>query len=145
MLLLFLTGISLIRTLKYPVIGDDETPLQVKVTPVCFIVYVAADSFGYLTETLTFIYKVIDKRGTNDLQKEIIYYFNYSEEPQETVYHGAKARVLLCGQETQSSATAANSSAKKAAALATNNASAILKEGSRICLKGWDFLILEEI
>lgn len=59
MLLLFLTGISLIRTLKYPVIGDDETPLQVKVTPVCFIVYVAADSFGYLTETLTFIYKVI--------------------------------------------------------------------------------------
>ena len=61
--MLFLAGISLIRTLKYPVIGDDETPLQVKVTPVCFIIYVAADSFGYLTETLTFIYKVIGNVG----------------------------------------------------------------------------------
>lgn len=91
------------------------------------------------------VWPLVIKRGTNDLQKEIIYYFNYSEEPQETVYHGADARVLLCGQKAQSSATAANSSAKKAAALATSDASAILKEGSRICLQGWDFLILEEI
>lgn len=76
------------------------------------------------------VWPLVIKRGTNDLQKEITYYFNYSEEPQETVYHGADARVLLAGQETQASA---------------NDASVILKEGSRICLQGWDFLILEEL
>ena len=40
-------------------IGDDKTPLQVKVTPVGFIVYVASYPVWYLTQTLTFIYEVI--------------------------------------------------------------------------------------
>ena len=40
-------------------IGDDKTPLYIKVTPVCFIVYVITDSVWYLTQTLTFIYEVI--------------------------------------------------------------------------------------
>lgn len=66
------------------------------------------------------VWPVIVKRGTNGLQKEITYYFNYSDEPQETVYHGKDARVLLSGHET-------------------------VKEGSRIFLQRWDFLILEEM
>ena len=66
------------------------------------------------------VWPVIVKRGTNGLQKEITYYFNYSDEPQETVYHGKDARMLLSGHET-------------------------VKEGSRIFLQRWDFLILEEM
>lgn len=69
------------------------------------------------------VWPLVIKRGTNDLQKEIIYYFNYSEEPQETVYHGADARVLLAG----------------------NEAPATVKDGDRLTLSCWDFLILEEI
>lgn len=69
------------------------------------------------------VWPLVIKRGTNDLQKEITYYFNYSEEPQETVYHGVDARVLLAG----------------------NEAPATVKDGDRLTLSCWDFLILEEV
>ena len=76
------------------------------------------------------------KRGINDLQKEITYYFNYSEEPQETVYHGAEARVLLAGQDSPHGGNSA----------APNEIpTALVKEGDRLSLSRWDFLILEEV
>lgn len=44
-------------------------------------------------------YPVIIKRGINDLGKEIIYYFNYSDDIQTVTYHGRDA-VLLMQQNT---------------------------------------------
>lgn len=82
------------------------------------------------------VYPLIVKRGINDLQKEITYYFNYSEEPQETVYHGAEARVLLAGQDSPHGGNSA----------APNEIpTALVKEGDRLSLSRWDFLILEEV
>lgn len=75
------------------------------------------------------VWPLIVKRGTNDLQKEITYYFNYSEEEQATIYHGANARVLLSGQGTGFS----------------QGTNSVITEGSRISLSCWDFLILEEL
>lgn len=71
------------------------------------------------------VYPLIIRRGTNGLQKEVIYYFNYSEATMETVYHGPDARVLLTGRGTVPSAS--------------------VKDGDKLTLHGWDFLILEEI
>lgn len=71
------------------------------------------------------VYPLVVRRGTNGLQKEIIYYFNYSETTMETVYHGPDARVLLAGQETVPSVS--------------------VKDRDKLTLHGWDFLILEEI
>lgn len=71
------------------------------------------------------VYPLVIRRGTNGLQKEIIYYFNYSETTMETVYHGPDARVLLAGQETVPSVP--------------------VKDKDKLTLHGWDFLILEEI
>lgn len=82
------------------------------------------------------VYPLIVKRGTNDLQKEIIYYFNYSEEPQETVYHGPDARVLLSGHETPETNDGASREGKSLSAV---------KAGDPLSLSCWDFLILEEL
>lgn len=71
------------------------------------------------------VYPLVIKRGTNGLQKEVIYYFNYSEEPAETVYHGPDVRVLLTGGEALSSR--------------------LIKDGEPLKLSCWDFLILEEL
>ncbi len=88
------------------------------------------------------VWPLIVKRGTNDLQKEIIYYFNYSEEPQETVYHGADARVLLMGHETPDGKdNASGNSAETPKEILTS----IVKDGDRLPLSRWDFLILEEV
>ncbi len=75
------------------------------------------------------VFPLIVKRGRNGLQKEVTYYFNYSEETQETVYHGADARLLLSGQRPHSLIGDA----------------AVIKEGTRLSLSCWDFLILEEL
>lgn len=96
-------------------------------------------------------FPVIVKRGTNDLQKEIIYYFNYSEEPQETVYHGPDARVLLSGHEPLPANGDAALSGEGASAVRTDSTSckeetaAVVKEGDLLSLSRWDFLILEEV
>ena len=68
-------------------------------------------------------YPVVVKRGENDLQKEIIYYFNYSEETGQATYHGPDARVLL---------------GKK-------DGGQIVKDGGLLTLSCWDFMILEEV
>lgn len=82
------------------------------------------------------VWPLIVKRGTNGLQKEITYYFNYSEEPQETTYHGPDARVLLSGHESQESKDGDSSEAEN---------HSVIKEGDRLSLSCWDFLILEEL
>ncbi len=73
------------------------------------------------------VYPLIVKRGTNGLQKEITYYFNYSEEKQTAVYRGPDARVLLSGSKTPA-----------------EDAPAVIRAGDCLTLSGWDFLILEE-
>ncbi len=70
------------------------------------------------------VYPLVVKRGINGQHKEITYYFNYSETPQETVYHGPEARVLLHGAE--------DCCAKR------------FCDGDSVKLARWDFLILEE-
>ncbi len=74
------------------------------------------------------VYPLVIRRGTNDLQKEIIYYFNYAEEAAETVYHGPDARILLTGCD----------SFDKSRGL-------LVKAGDTLSLSRWDFLILESI
>ena len=89
------------------------------------------------------VYPLIVKRGTNDLQKEITYYFNYSEEPQATVYHGKDARVLLSGHEVPDGVDKASRS--DGIANPKDKPTAIVKDGDRLTLPCWDFLILEEV
>ena len=69
-------------------------------------------------------YPVIVKRGVNALQKEIVYYFNYSEDPQTITYHGADAVLLLAGHSRSEQA-------------------ATFKDGDTLTLACWDFIILE--
>lgn len=83
------------------------------------------------------VYPLIVKRGTNGLQKEITYYFNYSEEKQTAVYHGPDARVLLFGCKPQP----INSDA----AAHEEDTTSVIKDGDRLTLTCWDFLILEEL
>ncbi len=86
------------------------------------------------------LWPLVIKRGVNDLQKEITYYFNYSETVQETVYHGPKARVLLAGRQASDACCA---SIPKSGSDAENPAD-FIKDGDPILLSCWDFLILEE-
>ncbi|MBD5509176.1 MAG: beta-galactosidase [Lachnospiraceae bacterium] len=69
------------------------------------------------------VYPVIVKRGVNALQKEIVYYFNYSEDPQTITYHGADAVLLLTGHSSEQAP--------------------VLKDGDTLTLACWDFIILE--
>lgn len=66
---------------------------------------------------------LVIRRGTNDLQKEIAYYFNYSEKTVQATYHGPDARVLLSQKEEEQ----------------------IVKDGDPLHLSCWDFMILEEV
>lgn len=102
------------------------------------------------------VYPLIVKRGTNGLQKEIIYYFNYSEEPQETVFHGADARVLLTGPKNANGKDGVSPESNAAAYTNTNtlkendpqaadSSATAVRDGDRLTLLGWDFLILEEL
>lgn len=68
------------------------------------------------------VYPIVVKRGTNDLQKEIVYCFNYSEEAGTVIYRGPDARILLGKKEGDR----------------------IVKDGDSLTLSAWDFLILEE-
>lgn len=68
------------------------------------------------------VYPLVIRRGTNGLQKEITYYFNYSEETVRTTYQGPDARVLLGGKEKNRT----------------------VKAGDPLSLGRWDFIILEE-
>ena len=70
------------------------------------------------------VYPVIVKRGVNALQKEIVYYFNYSEDPQTITYHGADAALLLTGHTPSEQVP-------------------VLKDGDTLTLACWDFIILE--
>ena len=94
------------------------------------------------------VYPLIVKRGTNGLQKEITYYFNYSEEPQDTVYHGKDARVLLSGHEALTggdNASRCGSSSASANTTPSGISTVLVKDGDRLPLSCWDFLILEEV
>ncbi len=68
-------------------------------------------------------YPLVIRRGTNSLQKEIVYYFNYAEETAQAVHHGPDARVLLGKKEGEQ----------------------IIKDGDPLTLSCWDFMILEEV
>ena len=61
-------------------------------------------------------YPVIIKRGINDFGEEVIYYFNYSDDTQNIIYHGRDGLLLMQG---------------------TN-----ITGGESITLNGWDFCIL---
>lgn len=63
-------------------------------------------------------YPVIIKRGINDYNKELTYYFNYADEPATVTWHGKDATLLLQDKA--------------------------VKDGDRITIEGWNFLIIEE-
>lgn len=64
-------------------------------------------------------FPVIIRRGINDLGREIVYYLNYSAEPQSVSYHGADGRELLSGE--------------------------ILRDGAVLRIGPWDLQILESL
>lgn len=79
-------------------------------------------------------YPVILKRGINDLGREIIYYFNYGEEEQTIIYHGADARILLQGHSGADHST-----------VPADTSSEMIHDGDRFLLSCWDFIVLETV
>lgn len=71
-------------------------------------------------------YPVVIKRGTNDLGKEIIYYFNYSDTPCTVTYHGKEAALLLHSKTASVNAVS-------------------VSEGTALSLQDWDFVVLETL
>ena len=64
-------------------------------------------------------YPLVVKRGTNDYNKEIIYCFNYSDNPVTFTWHDGDALLLMQNQQ--------------------------VKDGDSITIPGWDFVVAEEI
>lgn len=62
-------------------------------------------------------FPIIIKRGINDFGKEIIYYFNYSDNIQTVTYRGKEGILLM--------------------------QNATVKDNDTITVKGWDFIIIE--
>lgn len=62
-------------------------------------------------------YPVIIKRGINDYNKEITYYFNYADNPATIIWHGGDAKLLIQDE--------------------------LIKNGDVITIEGWGFLIIE--
>jgi len=87
------------------------------------------------------VYPLIVKRGTNGLQKQITYYFNYSEEEQQAVYHGPAARILLTGHEPFEE----NAGGTEDSCSSKEQPLPVVKDGDSLHLLCWDFLILEEL
>lgn len=63
-------------------------------------------------------YPVVMKRGTNDYDKQVTYYFNYADAPATVVWNGGDATLLMQSRTVRS--------------------------GDTLTIDGWDFLILEE-
>lgn len=63
-------------------------------------------------------YPIVTKRGINDYNKNITYYFNYADEPATITWHGKDANLLMQNKT--------------------------VKEGDVLTIDGWGFLILEE-
>lgn len=78
-------------------------------------------------------YPVVLKKGTNDLGKVILYYFNYSDTPCTLTYHGKDAAVLL------------QSKVAAAASETGCDCSVTVSEGDILTLQDWDFIVLEEL
>ena len=87
------------------------------------------------------VYPLIVKRGTNNLQKEITYYFNYSEEERTAVYHGPDAYILLAGSDHADNDDVLSWENEAPSKDVPPRA---VKEGDCLHLLCWDFLILEE-
>lgn len=71
-------------------------------------------------------YPIVIKRGTNDLGKEIVYYFNYSDTPRTVTHHGKNAQLLIHSKDTFQNAD-----------------SITISEGDTLTLQDWDVMILE--
>jgi beta-galactosidase len=78
-------------------------------------------------------YPIVIKKGTNELGREITYYFNYSDTPQSVTYNGNKAATLLLQSK---SAPADNSLSQTAGAVTVS-------PGDTILLQDWDVAVLE--
>ncbi len=81
-------------------------------------------------------YPVIIKRGINDFGREIVYYFNYSDDVREAVYRGKNAAVLINGSRMEQSEM--NQSETPQTEKITE-----LKDGDIIKLEGWSFMVME--
>ena len=79
-------------------------------------------------------FPVIIKKGINDLEKEIVYYFNYSDEVQTVTHHGQDSVMLVQGSERNSEISCENLYERNELTVA---------DGDTIILKAWDFAVLE--
>ena len=75
-------------------------------------------------------YPLICKKGRNDYDKEVLYYFNYSDSLCMFTYYGPTGTVLLHGKD------------KKHGNLAVVGKTATVKDGDLLSLEDWDFLII---
>jgi beta-galactosidase len=76
-------------------------------------------------------YPIVIKKGTNELGREVVYYFNYSDTPQSVVYDGKKAATLLLQSKQK------NDSLTQTAKAVT------IAPGDTLILQDWDVAVLE--
>ncbi|MCM1237414.1 MAG: beta-galactosidase trimerization domain-containing protein, partial [Ruminococcus flavefaciens] len=92
-------------------------------------------------------YPVIIKRGVNDLGKEIVYYFNYSDDAQTVVYHGKEAVVLISGNDccaAEGEDGIRNYGSVSDGENGKRNYSSV-SDGDRLVIGGWEFVVLESV
>lgn len=90
-------------------------------------------------------YPIVIKKGINDLEKEVIYYFNYSDTPCTVTYHGKEAVLLLQSKAAVKESQAARSTMNSVLTTEPNTVShsIIVTEGDTLTLQDWDFIVLE--
>lgn len=93
-------------------------------------------------------YPVILKKGTNDSDKEVLYYFNYSDTPCTVIYHGKDAAVLLqsksaAGISPTGTGTSDHATDADANAVLDSVRAVTVSDGDTLTLQDWDFIILE--
>lgn len=94
-------------------------------------------------------YPVIVKKGKNDLNREVTYYFNYSEKTQTILHLRSEARLLLQNSAlTQQGAAGTPENDMNNAPGSENalpHAPHIIRNGDALTLSCWDFVILESV
>lgn len=95
-------------------------------------------------------YPVIRKKGINDLGKEVIYYFNYSDAPCTVTYFGKNAAVLLQSKAAGQASQAEEDTLYTTTGTTENTVfdctcSVTVSNGDTLTLQDWDFVVLEEL
>jgi beta-galactosidase len=101
---------------------DDAELLKNLLKSICSLAQITVPESGY---------PIVIKKGTNELGKEVVYYFNYSDTPQSVTYDGKKAATLLL------------QSKQKNDSLPQTGQTVTISPGDTMTLQDWDVAVLE--